>query len=129
MKPKQHPTWMWTCWTRTTPLIPDIISMNHTLSYHMDLSALRKAPRNRTLNTGQTAQNIGPLVKAATEMQPFWSLWLRQGIPWKSIMEPIYQYNSTIRAHFEQVRLQSAPSLSGQSVHVCELTSLSHTSH
>lgn len=37
--------------------------------------------------------------------------------------------NSTIRAHFEQVRLQSALSLSGQSVHVCELTSLCHVSH
>ena len=68
-------------------------------------------------------------MKAATEMQPFWSLRLRQGILWKSIIEPSYQYNSTIRAHFEQVRLQSAPSLSGQNVHVCEVTSLYHTSH
>jgi len=44
-------------------------------------------------------------------------------------MEPSYQYNSTIQANFEQVRLQSALSLSGQSVHVCELSSLCHTSH
>lgn len=62
-------------------------------------------------------------------MQPFRSLQMRQGILCWSIIEPSYQYNSTIRAHFELVRLQSAPSLSGQSVHVCELNSLCHTSH
>lgn len=62
-------------------------------------------------------------------MQPLRSLQMRQGILYWSITEPSYQYNSTIWAHFEPVRLQSAPSLSGQSVHVCELTSLCHTSH
>jgi hypothetical protein len=62
-------------------------------------------------------------------MQLLWSLWLRQGILWKSIMEPSYQYNWTIRAHSEQVRLQSAPSLSSQSVHVSHITPVLHETH
>lgn len=38
---------MWTCWTRAAPLIPDIISMHHTQSYHVDQSVVQNAPRNR----------------------------------------------------------------------------------